>query len=179
MYHWSLQRRFDRTAWPRESIYRDLAKYRFVKGSRYRYYLAGTLLAALCTGVGLWLPLLRKLPVDYVDGQPLFTSEYTWGLDAGFNGTDLLLVALALVAVASVLATRRWRWPVNAVHVAVGSFTLFLAGQRLAGILRTERYAADPAIYLVIVGGLLFVVLGLVGAGLAWHRPLHERLSVR
>lgn len=150
-----------------------------MKESQYRYYLAGTLLAALGTVVGLWLPFLHKLPVDFEDGRPLYTDEWTWGLNAGFNGTDLLLVVLALVAVASVLAARRWRWPANGVLVAVGGFTLFVAGQQLAEIYRIERYVAVPGIYLVIVGGLLFVVLGLVGVGIVWYRPLRERLSVQ
>lgn len=147
--------------------------------SRYRYYLAGTLLAASGTVVGPWLPFFHKLPVDYVDGQPLYTDESTWGLDAWFRGIDLLLVALALVAVASVLAARRWRWPANAVLVAVGGFILFATGQKFADIYRTDRYAAEPGIYLVIVGSLLFVVLGLAGAGIGWYQPLRERLSVR
>lgn len=127
------------------------------------YRPAATIVAAALTSVGYWLPWLRKLPIGYTDGVPVYTSEGVSGLEAGIDGLDFLLLALVAIAVLAVAVQRTRRVPENAISLVVGALIVFNATQRLSYIREIDRYAAEPGIWLALAGGVFFVVIGVAG----------------
>jgi cation transport ATPase len=130
-----------------------------------RRYVAAAVVAVGFAIVGMWLPWVQKLPVGTIEGGGVaYTMEGIPELEAGFESFDLfvLVPVLFTVVVGAVAASRGRSWWTDAVLAAMGSALLWVAGNSYIGYYTTERYAAQPGVYLVLVAGLL---LFLIGAG--------------
>jgi hypothetical protein len=49
-------------------------------------YITVTVIAAVLTVAGVYLPWVQKRPVRDIDGKPYYTAEYVLGLDPGLLG---------------------------------------------------------------------------------------------
>ncbi|WP_336327352.1 hypothetical protein [Halovenus sp. HT40] len=137
-------------------------------------YVAATVVAAVLAIVGAYLPWVKKHPDGYRNGQAYYTSEYLPAAEAGFQGLDVVVVALG-VAVIGVVAGARYRgWLPDVVLLGSGVVLLLLSGDRLKRFRPVERYTVEPGLYLVLVSGLLLV---LVGAGALLRRRIVARIA--
>ncbi len=127
-------------------------------------YTTATILTAILTIVGVWLPWVQKRPVGYTNGRPYYTSEWVLGLEAGFQGTDPFAVLLAVLVIVAVIAGRKLNRPPDGVLVVVGAVLVWWSGTTLQHYWQVDRYAIEPGLYLCILSGVLLVLLG-VGAG--------------
>lgn len=127
-------------------------------------YTTATILTAILTVVGVWLPWVQKLPAGYIDGQPYYTSEWVPGLEAGFQGTDPFAVLLAVLAIVAVIAARKLNRPPDGVLVVAGAVLVWWSGTTLQYYWQVDRYAIEPGLYLCVISGVLLILLG-VDAG--------------
>lgn len=144
-------------------------------------YVVATITAAVLGVVGAWLPWVRKRPVGYTQGEPYYTAEYVSGLDAGLAGGDFLLVFVAVAVVGVVLWARHGNRRPDLVLVAAGGLVLVRYWRLFREYRGVDRYALRIGLYLVLVGGLLFLLVGggsmlarHVTAGGAGNRAPHE-----
>ncbi|WP_339103436.1 hypothetical protein [Haloterrigena salinisoli] len=132
-------------------------------------YLVATIVAAVSAVVGVWLPWVRKRPVGYRDGRPIYTTEYVSGMETGLRGIDPFVVLL-VVAVVGVAALSRYRaWRPDIALVGAGGVVLWVFGAIFRNYRSVERYDVEIGLYLLLASGFLFV---LIGAG----APLKRRL---
>jgi hypothetical protein len=128
-----------------------------------RSYVTATILAGALVVLGVYLPWVRKRPIGNSDGEPIYTTEAVLGQTTGFQGLDGLVVLIVVVAVAAVLVARGRRWRPDLPLVAAGVAILVLFGDRGWRYWSVDRYAIDPGLYLLFVGGALFVLVGARG----------------
>jgi hypothetical protein len=123
-------------------------------------YEIATIVAAVLAVAGVWLPWVRKLPVGYTDGQPYYTSEYVWGSEPGISGLDPALMFLVVAVVTVFMLTPRRTWHLNIILVITGGLLLYVSGTFFYQYWSGEQYAVEPGLYLLLVSGLLFVLVG-------------------
>ena len=125
-------------------------------------YITATVVATVLGAAGVWLPWVRKRPVGYRNGQPIYTMEYVSGLEAGLRGIDPFVILL-VVAVVVVVALARYRnWRPDIALIGAGGLLLVVFGNIFHSYWSVERYAVESGLYLLLFSGLLYV---LVGAG--------------
>lgn len=108
----------------------------------------------------MWLPRVRKRPAGYRDGRPIYTAEYVSGMETGLHGIDPFVVLL-VVAVVGVAVLARYRpWRPDIALVGAGGPLLLLFGNAFYDYWSVERYAVEPGLYLLLVSGFLFVLIG-------------------
>lgn len=137
-------------------------------------YEIATIVAAVLAVAGTWFPWVRKRPVSYTDGQPYYTSEYVWGSEPGISGLDPALISLVVAVVTIFILTPRRTWQLNIVLVSTGGLLLYVSGNLFYHYWSGERYAVEPGLYFLLVGGLLF---GFVGASAIFKRHIIHRTS--
>ena len=123
-------------------------------------YVTATIVAAVGAVVGVWLPWVRKRPVGYSDGLPLYTLEIVPGLETGLRGMDLLVILLVMAVVAVVVLARYRGWRPDSVLIGAGGLILLVFANLFRTYSAVERYAVEPGLYLLIASGGLFVLIG-------------------
>lgn len=123
----------------------------------------GVAVATLAVVAGSALPWVRKAPAGYSDGEPYYTDELVWGLTAGFELSDALVVVPALSALAVYLAVADRDRVVNGWGIVCALPVLWFAGRRFETYWTGETYAVEPGLGLVLVGGILLVLIGAFG----------------
>lgn len=121
---------------------------------------AGVVVAVLMILIGTAFPWVRKLPAGYTEGEPYYTDELVWGLNPGFEVADFLIVVPALSAIVVLITVRNRDWVVDVWLLATAIPVLWLVGQVYNNYQTGAKYAVEPGLYLVIAGGVLFVLLG-------------------
>lgn len=119
-----------------------------------------TVVAGALAVVGMWLPWVRKLPTGYANGEPMYTLEPVPQSETGFQHLDPVIVLLVGLVVAGAILLSHWDRRPGSLLVTAGGLMLFGSGFFLQYYVRIDRYAVEPGVYLVIVSGLLFVLLG-------------------
>ncbi|KAA9396677.1 hypothetical protein Har1130_18815 [Haloarcula sp. CBA1130] len=120
----------------------------------------GVVVAVFVIFVGTLLPWVRKLPAGYTDGEPYYTDELVWGLNPGFELLDALILAPALTAILALILVEKREWITDLWLLTAATPTLWLGGQRYLRYQVGATYAIEPGLYLVLVGGLLLITLG-------------------
>ncbi|SNZ16321.1 hypothetical protein SAMN06269185_2761 [Natronoarchaeum philippinense] len=123
-------------------------------------YLFASAVGAMLAVVGAWLPWVRKQPVGTTDGQLYYTSEWVSGLETGFQGFDVLGVLLAISIVLAVFVARRKNWRPDGILIGAGGLLFLWGGATFNSYRTVDRYVIETGLYLVLVSGCLFVLLG-------------------
>ncbi|EMA56388.1 hypothetical protein [Halococcus thailandensis] len=129
-------------------------------------YVAATVIAVGLAIIGMMLPWVQKLPVRNIEGGgEAYTMEWIPGLEAGFETFDLfVLVPILFTLLAGGVAASRGRsWWTDGILSIMGGVILWVAGNSYIGYYTTERYAAQPGVYLVLAAGLLLILIGAGG----------------
>lgn len=131
-------------------------------------YIIVTIVAAGLGVVGAYLPWVQKRPV-HIDGQLVSTSEYVGGSETGIQGLDPFIISLGIAAVAVVSLAQFRDWNPDIVLIGAGVLTLVISGDRFHSYWSVERYGVELGLYLVLVSGLLYII---VGAGAFFKRHI-------
>jgi hypothetical protein len=137
-----------------------------MKQTQSHRYVAATVVAGGLAIIGMWLPWVQKLPVGTIKGGgAAYTMEGVPELEAGFESFDLFVLVpiLFMVVVGAVAVSRGRSWWTDTVLAVMGSALLWVAGNSYIGYYTTERYAAQPGVYLVLAAGLLLILIGAGG----------------
>ncbi|ELZ79899.1 hypothetical protein C454_11883 [Haloferax gibbonsii ATCC 33959] len=118
-------------------------------------YIVATIMAAVLGVVGAWLPWVRKQPAG-------ITDEYMVGLDAGFSDIDLLVTILVVAVVVAVVLGHYRNWRPDGILIGAGGLILIVFGSVFQSYSAVERYVVEPGLYLLIVSGFLFILIGVV-----------------
>ena len=135
-------------------------------------YITVTVIAAVLAVVGAYLPWVQKRPVRYIDGYPYYTAEYVLGLEPGIWGIDPFVIILVGVVVTVVVLARYRTWRPESAVIGAGGLLLIGCGNFFYQYRSGERYVVEPGLYLLVISGLLFV---LVGAGTILKRHMTTR----
>ena len=130
-------------------------------------YVTARIVAAVLGVAGVWLPWVRKRPVDTVNGQQMYPAEYVPGLETGLRGFDPVVVSLVVAVVVVVTLARYQHWRPDVALVSAGGLLRLGFGNVFHDYWSVERYAVELGLYLLLASGLLFV---LVGAGAILER---------
>ena len=137
-------------------------------------YVTVTVIASVLAVVGVYLPWVQKRPVEYIVGYHEYTAEYVPGLEPGIGiwGIDPFIIILVGVGVTVVVLARYRSWRPESAVIGAGCLLIIEFGNFFDNYRSGERYVVEPGLYLLVISGLLFV---LVGAGTVLKRHMTTR----
>jgi thiosulfate reductase cytochrome b subunit len=116
--------------------------------------------AVLVTLIGTASSWVRKLPSGYTEGEPYYTAESVWGLNYGFELLDVLIIVPILTVIVVLMLAQSRDWIVDVWLLVTSIPILWFAGRAYIKYQTGTTYAVEPGLYLVLVGGILFILLG-------------------
>lgn len=123
-------------------------------------YAGLTVCLCLTALVGMWLPWVTR-KVVYMSGEPTVSQVGYWGDQWGFGTGDGFILLITTLAIFAALFLRN-RKRVRDLLVFLSGATLFLVvGDSLYSYWKTDDVLLEPAIFFVVLSGLLLCVLSI------------------